>query len=162
MKRTLFVGQAMPRVKRNPHDWPSLNQWLYSIGLTDNHIKQNFLYSALVDYYPGAINGSHIVPSENEIVKERYRLAKTIRDFKPELVVPIGRLSISYCLNDKVQPLISNIGNIYKANPYKLYNGELTIIPLPHPSGASTWRHKKENKELLKKALNLLKENLEI
>lgn len=147
-------------MKRRPHDWPSLNQWLYSIGLTDELLRENTLYSALVDYFPGAENGSHIVPSKKDIEKERNALAKTIADFNPELVVPIGRLSISYCLNQKVQPLTNLIGNTYLANPYVLYDRELTIIPLPHPSGASTWRHKKGNKELLKKALGILKANL--
>lgn len=160
MKRTIFIGQAMPRVKRDPHDWPSLNEWLYSIDLTDDLIKKNSLYSALVDYFPGAVNGSHVVPSTKDIEVERDRLSKTINDFKPELVVPIGRLSISYCLSEKVQPLVKHIGNRYNTNPYGLYKEDVPIVPLPHPSGASTWRHKAENKLLLKKALSLLKEEL--
>ena len=160
MKKTIFIGQAMPRVKRNPHDWPSLNQWLYSISLTDELIRKYTLYSALVDYFPGAVNGSHNIPSKEEIGNERARLAKAITDFGPEIVIPIGRLSISYCLNQRVQPLTNHIGSIYFANPYGLYSKELTIIPLPHPSGASTWRHNSENKALLTKALQLLKSKL--
>lgn len=54
MKRIMFIGQAMPRLKRDLHDWPSLNIWLYSIGLTNDKIKKYFFYSALVDYFPGA------------------------------------------------------------------------------------------------------------
>jgi uracil-DNA glycosylase len=160
MKKTIFVGQAMPRIKHNSHDWPSLNSWLHSIGLTDDLIKQNTFFSALVDYFPGAINGTHIVPSKEEIEKERDRLRKTIKDFGPEIVVPVGRLSISYCLNQNVQSLTASVGKKYKTNPYNLYTKELLVIPLPHPSGASTWRYKKENKELLDKALFLLKQNI--
>ncbi|OGM19597.1 hypothetical protein A2685_01275 [Candidatus Woesebacteria bacterium RIFCSPHIGHO2_01_FULL_37_10] len=160
MKRAIFIGQAMPRKKRNPHDWSSLNQWLYSIGLTDKLIKETTLYSALVDYFPGAVNGSHIVPTKEDIEKERDRLAKTIVDFKPELVVPIGRLSISYCLNQKVQPLINHIGKVYLVNPYMLYYKELTIIPLPHPSGVSIWKHKKSNQQLLRMSLEQLRRNI--
>ena len=160
MKKTIFIGQAMPRVKKHPHDWPSLNQWLYSMGLTDSLIRRNFLYSALVDYFPGAINGSHIVPSKDDIGKERDRLINTITSFNPEIVVPIGRLSISYCLNEKVKPLRDNIAQIYITNPYLAIKKELKVIPLPHPSGASTWSHKKENQKLLKKALRLLKKEL--
>lgn len=59
MRRVIFIGQAMPRVKRHPHDWPSLNKWLYSIGITDDQIKNNFCYSALVDYFPGSNGKSH-------------------------------------------------------------------------------------------------------
>ena len=160
MSRIVFVGQAMPRVKRNPHDWPTLNVWLYSIGLTDEQIKTNFLYSALVDYFPGSKGSSHIVPSHKDIVNEQKRLKKTVSDFNPEILVPIGSLSIAYCLSEKVRPLTNHIGNIYTANPYGFLDKEIKIIPLPHPSGASTWRHKLEHQSLLKNALDILKANL--
>ena len=160
MKKAIFIGQAMPRVKRHSHDWPSLNQWLYSIGLTDELISNNFLYSALIDYFPGAMNGSHIIPTKKDIDKEKDRLINTITSFNPEIVVPIGRLSISYCLNENVKPLVDNIGQIHMTDPYLAMKKELIAIPLPHPSGASTWSHKKENKILLKKALKLLKNEL--
>lgn len=160
MKKTIFIGQAMPRVKKHPHDWLPLSQWLYSVGLTDGLISKNFLYSALVDYFPGAMNGSHIVPTKDDIDKERDRLINTITGFNPEIVVPIGRLSISYCLNEKMKPLADNVGKIYITNPYLAMKKELKVIPFPHPSGASTWSHKKENKILLRRALKLLKNEL--
>jgi len=160
MKRCIFIGQAMPRVKRDPYDWPSLNLWLSSIGISKDQIRENFLYSALVNYFPGALNGSHKVPTKVEIEKERKRLVSTIKNFKPEIVVPIGKLSISYCLEEKVEKLNDYIGKTYNANPYKVLGSETLIIPLPHPSGASTWRHKPENKVLLNKALEFLKTNL--
>jgi uracil-DNA glycosylase len=157
MKRIIFIGQAMPRVKRTPHDWPTLNTWLYTIGLTDEQIKSNFLYTALVDYFPGAKNGTHLVPTEEEIQKERKRLQKTIKDFNPEVVVTIGKLSLSHCLQVEVNLLKNFIGKKFEVDPYGLLGKKLPIIPLPHPSGASTWRHNPENKKLLLKALNLLK-----
>ena len=157
MKKTIFIGQAMPKVKKHPHDWPSLNQWLYLIGLTDKQIRMHFRYSALVDYFPGAKNGSHVVPSRGDIAKEKDRLVDTITIFNPEIVVPIGRLSISYCLNEKVKPLTDNIGQIYIVDPYFAASKKLKVIPLPHPSGASTWNNKKENKILLNQALMILK-----
>jgi len=157
MRRCIFIGQAMPRVKRDPHDWPSLNLWLSSIDISKDQIRENFLYSALVNYFPGALNGTHLVPTKVEIEKERKRLVSTIKNFEPEIVVPIGKLSISYCLGEKVVKLNDYIGKTYNANPYNAMESEILIIPLPHPSGASTWRHKPENKVLLEKALELLK-----
>ena len=159
MKKAIFIGQAMPRFKADLHDWPTLNSWLYSIGITHNQIKENFFYSALVDYFPGAQNGSHRVPTPDEINKERHRLGQTLRKFNPNLVIPIGRLSIAYCLNKKVEPLEVNVGRTFMVNPYGLFR-EILIIPLPHPSGASTWHHKKENKKLLSVALENLKFSL--
>ena len=157
MKRAIFVGQAMPRFKKDVHDWSSLNSWLYSIGISYSQIKENFFYSALVNYFPGAQNGSHRVPTSEEIKKDRHRLKKTLNGFNPDLVIPIGRLSIAYCLNKKVEPLEVNVGKTFMANPYGLFR-EVLIIPLPHPSGASTWH--RTNKRLLQVSLSLLKRGI--
>jgi len=151
----------MPRVKRDPHDWPSLNKWLSLIDIDIENIRKYFCYSALVNYFPGSINGSHIVPSKNEIEVEKKRLINTIKTFNPEVVVPIGKLSLSYCLREKIDKLDEYIGRKFFVDPYLAMDKKLTIIPLPHPSGASTWRHKPDNKILLGKALDLLKENLD-
>jgi len=155
MKRIIFVGQAMPRVKKDPHDWPALNAWLYSIGITNNQITKFFFYSALVDYFPGSKNGSHLVPTIEDIEKDRHRLHRTIANFSPEIVVPIGKLSISHCLNQKID-LVKTIGNKYYESAYGI-PGKKLIIPLPHPSGASTWYKKEGNDLLLSQALKLLK-----
>ena len=160
MKRVIFIGQAMPRIKKHPHDWPSLNKWLYSINISDDLIRENFCYSALVDYFPGSKNGSHIVPTEKEIKRERKRLQKTIKDFNPEVVVTIGKLSLSHCLNYEIDLLNKFIGKTFEADPYLLFGKKVKIIPLAHPSGASTWQYKPKNKELLTQAIKLLKASL--
>jgi len=160
MKRAIFIGQAMPRSKKDPHDWPSLNSWLYSINISLNRVRQNFLYSALVDYYPGAKNGSHRVPTAKEIIKEKSRLSSNINNFDPEIIVPVGKLSISYCLQINKLLLKDCIGKTFFSNPYGLMERNILIIPLPHPSGASTWYKKSQNKKLVLKALATLKENL--
>jgi len=156
MKKTIFIGQAMPRIKRNPWDWPSLNKWLFEIGLTIEQLRKDALYSALVDYFPGIQDGSHLVPTKEQITKDRKRLHTTIQDFKPEIVVPIGSLSISYGLDTRRLPLKEHVGKTYMADPYLALSEKRLIIPLPHPSGASTWKHNLQNKILLKKSLGLL------
>ena len=150
----------MPAFKRHPHHWPSLNKWLYSIGLTDSDIQGNFKYSAMVDYFPGYKNKSHRIPDEDEIKKEFERLSKTIKEFNPDLIVPIGRISIAHCLDKKSILLDKYIGNEYKAKAYNILDKDIIVIPLPHPSGASTWRYKEKNKVLLERALNRLKDSL--
>ncbi len=157
MKRTLFIGQAMPRAKRTPHDWPTLNAWLYSLGITQNQIEKYFLYSALVNYFPGSKKGSHLVPTPSEIAKDKPRLVKTIRDFNPYIVVPIGKLSIGHCLNQDFDLLTDILGQVYEVDPYQVLNKKVVVIPLPHPSGASTWHHRPAHKALLQKSLSLLK-----
>lgn len=160
MKRVIFIGQAMPRAKCTPHDWPTLNTWLYSLGITENQIEENFLYSALADYFPGSKNGSHLVPTASEIARERPRLIKTIKMFNPDVVVPIGKLSISHCLNLDFNLLTEILGKVYQVDPYLALGHNLDVIPLPHPSGASTWHHHPTHKKLLLQSLNLLKNHL--
>ena len=157
MKRAIFIGQAMPREKSELHDWQSLNNWLYSIDITDEQIGKYFYYSALVDYYPGSKGGSHLIPTRKEIEVEHPRLKETLTTFKPEIIVPIGRLSIAYCLDRKIEPLRENIGKTFRVDPYKLLEVKLPIIPLPHPSGASTWKYEKNNRKLLDQALSNLR-----
>lgn len=160
MKKVIFIGQAMPRAKRDLHDWPSLNKWLYSIGITDENIKNNFFYSALVDYFPGSNGGSHKVPTADEIQKEQKRLKETINNFSPDIVVCIGKLSLSYCIQTKINKLNEYIGKKYFLNPYGLYKENTLVIPLPHPSGASVWHKKQKNINLLNQSLKLLKKEL--
>ncbi len=150
----------MPRYKENLHDWHSLNSWLHSINISDTHIKKYFFYSALVDYFPGAKNGSHRVPTKEEIAKESPRLKQLLLDFNPEIVVPVGKLSISLCLRMTFKNLSDVLGKAYSVDPYQFLKTEKIVIPLPHPSGASTWRYKKGNKILLQNVLKLLKSEL--
>lgn len=152
----------MPRHKKDLHDWPSLNVWLYGIGLTNNQIREHTYYSALVDYFPGSKGGSHLIPTSQEIQKEHSRLVKTIQDFDPQIVVCIGKLSIANCLGLKSINLAETIGKIYSVDPYGSLGRKIMVIPLPHPSGASTWRHKPANMILLTKALKLLKSQLKL
>ena len=114
----------------------------------------------MVDYFPGYKNKSHRIPDEDEIKKEFERLSKTIKEFNPDLIVPIGRISIAHCLDKKSILLDKYIGNEYKAKAYNILDKDIIVIPLPHPSGASTWRYKEKNKVLLERALNRLKDSL--
>ena len=150
----------MPRFKADLHDWPSLNSWLYSINISLDQIQKHFYYSALVDYFPGQSKSGHLVPTTAQIQAERHRLQKTLKDFHPNIVVTVGKLSLSYCLNQPINLLSDFIGKIYTADPYQLMGRELLIIPLPHPSGASTCHQHKDNQELLSLALKLLKSHL--
>lgn len=160
MKRVIFVGQAMPKFKKNLHDWPSLNKWLYGINISHKDIVKNFYYSALVNYFPGLKESSHIIPTKEEIKEERKRLIKTLVSFNPQIIVPVGRLSISYCLTQNMLPLKEVVGRVYYKDPYQALGEERLIIPFPHPSGASTWYNKRENKDLLSQTLRVLKNNL--
>ena len=130
------------------------------MGLIDEQIQKHFLYTALVDYFPGSNKGSHIVPTAKEIDDERKRLEQDLVRFNPRLVVPVGKLSISKCLGNSVNKLSDVIGQTYTTDPYRMLDREVVVIPLPHPSGASNWKHQVNNRKLLMRALNILKVEL--
>ena len=70
---------------------------------------------------------------------------------QPKLIVPVGKLAISQYL--PVNKLVDVIG---KKILLKFNGVEVDLIPLPHPSGASTWHRMSPGKELLAQALALL------
>jgi uracil-DNA glycosylase len=162
VKRVAFIGQAMPKVKRDKHDWPTLNSWLFQIGLQLEQIQKYFLYTALVDYFPGSKGGSHLIPTPEQIVKDRPRLINDLVRFAPDLVVTIGKLSAENCLGEKLTLLADVVGKNFSIDPFQAFGRPIKVIPLPHPSGASTWKYDKNNQKLLVQALDILKSELEV
>jgi uracil-DNA glycosylase len=158
MKKTAFIGQAMPKppYPERPFGRTKLYDWFKEVGI--NEI--NFYYSAIVSYFPGVKNGSHIVPSKKDIETERPLLENFLLEIDPDIIVPIGKLAISECLCEEINSLNDVIGKKYFVKPFGLLNRFKVIIPLPHPSGASAWYYTPTNKKLLYQALQLLKEEI--
>ena len=73
----------------------------------------------------------------------------------PDLIIPVGGLAISQIFG-KV-PLDSVIG---KTSQRDYFGRVRDIVPLPHPSGASTWFKKEPGKTLLVDALQELSCNV--
>ena len=68
---------------------------------------------------------------------------------QPRLVLPVGRLAIQEVLGREA-PLAEVVGRALRLD----YHGvEADVIPLPHPSGASTWFKVEPGKTLLAQAL---------
>lgn len=74
-----------------------------------------------------------------------------LKFLRPQLVVTVGLLSLRRELGFK--ELTPHIGERYEGDGY-------TVIPLPHPSGASGWPHQPGNRERLDNALALIREEL--
>jgi uracil-DNA glycosylase len=67
---------------------------------------------------------------------------------RPELIVPVGGLAIKRLLG--VSGLASCIGRRYERE-------DAVVIPLPHPSGASSWLNLPANRELTARAADLIR-----
>jgi len=74
-----------------------------------------------------------------------------VKLLKPKLVIPVGRLAIEQILGPA--PLTETIGRQFER---MIFGHQCQIIPLPHPSGASTWFKREPGKSLLLKALQII------
>jgi len=162
MKKVLIIGQAMPKppYPKQPFGRTKLYIWLSSINITQDIIDNSFEFGALVSYFPGSKNGSHLVPTKQMIKDDMPQLKRQCNTFKPDILIPVGKLAIQYALQIEKISLKDCIGRKYFRKPFGLYNSEISIIPLPHPSGASSWFYNEENKKLLNKALEVLKDSI--
>jgi uracil-DNA glycosylase len=157
----LLVGQA-PGDKEGglgrPFAWTAgktLFKWFDSIGIDEQSFRQQVYMSAVCRCFPGKNpKGGDRVPDKAEIEKCSRWIDKEIELLQPRLILPVGKLAISQYLT--VGKLIDVIGRKFELN---IDGVDSEIIPLPHPSGASTWHRMSPGKELLEQALDLLSQH---
>lgn len=110
--------------------------------------REKVYLSAIARCFPGkAKGGGDLVPSHGMIRNCRSHLTREMALLRPELVVPVGGLAIKELLG---------IGRLADAVGEEIRRYSVTYVPLPHPSGASTWLNRSENKARLDLALGLL------
>lgn len=160
--RILLVGQA-PGVKEpvlgRPFAWTAgktLFRWLDSaLGWDEDTARSRIYFAAVCRCFPGKNpKGGDRVPDETEISNCSHWLKREFEILQPELVLPVGKLAISQFL--AFDSLASVVGQTWSLN----YHGHTAdLIPLPHPSGASTWHRMEPGKSLLQKSLALLSQH---
>lgn len=156
--KILLVGQA-PGDKEGdlgkPFAWTAgktLFKWFATIGVNEAVFRQRVYMSAVCRCFPGKNpKGGDRVPDKKEIEACSQWLAEEIMLLQPRLIIPVGKLAISQYL--PVKKLVDVIGKTISLN---INDVAVDLIPLPHPSGASTWHRMSPGKELLAKALKLV------
>ena len=154
----LLVGQA-PGDKEGdlgrPFAWTAgktMFKWFETIGVTEQDFRRQVYMSAVCRCFPGKNpKGGDRVPDKTEIENCSRWINAEIKLLQPKLIIPVGKLAISQYLT--VNKLVDVIGNKFEL---KLNGVDVEMIPLPHPSGASTWHRMSPGKELLEQALELL------
>ena len=159
ISRILLVGQA-PGVKEpvlgRPFAWTAgktLFRWLESaLGWDEETVRDRIYFAAVCRCFPGKNpKGGDRVPDEKEIANCSQWLQREFEILQPQLVLPVGKLAISQFL--AFDSLASVVGQKWAIK----YHGQTSdLIPLPHPSGASTWHRMEPGKTLLQKSLRLL------
>ena len=155
----MLVGQAPGQVETTGgkpfagRAGRTLFRWLERAGLDEPTARGQLYIAAITRCYPGphpAGRGDR-VPSPAERAQCGGWLEDELRIIRPSILVPVGRLAIDRFLGP--QPLHQVIG---REHEIEHVGGRAVAIPLPHPSGASSWVHQPGNKALLERALDLL------
>ena len=156
--KVMSVGQA-PGIKEGdlgrPFAWTAgktLFKWFSTIGLDEAAYRDSIYMAAVCRCFPGKnAKGGDRVPSPAEIENCSPWLRREIELLQPELLIPIGKLAIVQFM--PCTKLSDVIGQVHRVE----YHGyPVDLIPLPHPSGLSTWFRTEPGKTLLDKAMDCL------
>jgi uracil-DNA glycosylase len=155
----MLIGQAPGKVEvadRRPfagRAGKTLFRWLERAGVDEATFRKRVYIAAITRCYPGPHPSGRgdRVPSPRERELCSAWLDAELRLIQPELLIPVGRLAIDRLLGPL--PLDHLVGGAHVVNHV---GGTSRAVPLPHPSGASSWVNLPENKALLDRALALL------
>ncbi|MFO8023690.1 uracil-DNA glycosylase family protein [Thiohalophilus sp.] len=155
----MLIGQAPGNREielHRPFAWTAgktLFGWFARIGLEEDHFRQQVYMAAVCRCFPGKLDkGGDRVPTREEIANCRSWWQQEIELLQPQLLLPVGKLAIAQFM--PVNKLNDVIGQRHRIE----VEGKVRdIIPLPHPSGASTWHRTEPGISLLNKALQEIK-----
>jgi uracil-DNA glycosylase len=166
VSRILLVGQAPgPREASlgRPFAWTAgrtLFVWLQkATGADEATVRAHVYISAVARCFPGkAPGGGDRRPDPTEVETCRQWLSAEVALLRPRLIVPVGTLAIESVLGHRGK-LLEVVGRLERL---RVFGQRVDVLPLPHPSGASTWHRMEPGKTLLKKALLLLARHPEV
>jgi uracil-DNA glycosylase len=164
--RIFLLGQAPgPHEARfgRPFAWTAgktLFRWLErATGAGEETVRERVYISAVVRCFPGkTAGGGDRVPSAEECALWRGFVEREVEILRPRLVVPVGRLAIQEVLGH-AGPIAAVVGREVHV---RFHGVETDVIPLPHPSGASTWFKMEPGRTLLDEALRLVADHPEV
>jgi uracil-DNA glycosylase len=161
VSRVMLVGQA-PGVRepalQRPFAWTAgktLFRWFEeSCGIDEAAFRERIYISAVCRCFPGKAKsgGGDRVPDKMEIANCASWLRREFEILQPELILPVGKLAIAQFF-PRIGKLIEIIGQQHRI---EFAGVACDVIPLPHPSGASTWHRSDPGKGLTAGALGLV------
>ena len=164
--RIFLLGQAPgPREGGfgRPFAWTAgktLFAWFQAaFGASEAQVRERIYFAAVARCFPGkARGGGDRRPDPAEIAACAPFIARELQVLAPRLVLPVGALAIEQVLGHRGL-LTGVVGTVHRVR----YHGqEVDVIPLPHPSGASTWHRMEPGKTLLAAALERVADHPEI
>jgi uracil-DNA glycosylase len=155
----MLLGQAPgPReiVEGRPFAWTAgktLFRWFASIGLDEDAFRARIYMAAVCRCFPGKNpNGGDRVPAPDEVANCARWLHGELELLEPRLILPTGKLAIAQLM--PVRRLDEVVGSCHSV----IARGrQVDVIPLPHPSGASTWHKMEPGRSRLARALEAIR-----
>jgi uracil-DNA glycosylase len=159
----MLIGQAPGKVEAGSgkpfsgRAGRTLFGWLERAGLDEATAREKIYISAITRCFPGAHPSGRgdRVPTREEQFRCADWLESELRIIQPKVVIPVGRLAIERFLPKL--PLDELIGTKHVVEHA---GGSSLVIPLPHPSGASSWIHQPGNTLLVDSAIDLIASEL--
>ena len=154
----LLIGQApgdREGALGRPFAWTAgktLFGWFKGIGSDEPEFRRSVYIAAVCRCFPGKNpKGGDRVPARQEIANCSRWLETEVRYLRPRLIIPVGKLAIAQIMPvDKLRDVVGTSSRV-------VFHGiETDAVPLPHPSGASTWHRTEPGKTLLQSALRLI------
>jgi uracil-DNA glycosylase len=161
--RVMLVGQAPGKVESaggRPfagRAGKTLFRWLEQAGVDEPTARHRIYIAAVTRCYPGPSPSGRgdRVPSREERDACGQWLERELMLVRPKLLIPVGRLAIERFLPN--MPLDRLIGHAFTVQHS---GGASLAIPLPHPSGASSWIHQGDHPRLLARAIARIRREL--
>ncbi len=128
----------------------TLRRWL---ELEEDEFYATFYCASVTRCYPGraASGRGDRTPTPREQELCAFWREWELRILRPKLIVPVGGLAIKRLLG--ISGLASCIGCRYELD-------NATVVPLPHPSGASGWLNLPANRALTERATALVRDEV--
>lgn len=129
-----------------------LFSWMAELGVPEEEFRRKVWIAAVIRCFPGrAPQGGDRVPAPPEIANCAPWLEAELRLLRPSTIITLGQLALAKFLPPA--PLAARVGEVFEVTA----DGHtVEIVPLPHPSGRSTWINDPENRAKLRRALERL------
>lgn len=160
MAQVYLVGQA-PGDKEGPLGRPfawtagkTLFRWFrQALKVDEQTVRDHVYFAAVARCFPGkAPKGGDRKPDEHEVENCSRWMKSEVTLLRPTLVLPVGTMAIERVLGHSGQ-LKDVVGRLHQT---MFFGQQVDVIPLPHPSGASTWHITEPGKSLLISALQIM------
>lgn len=156
----MLVGQAPGKtevVDRRPfagRAGRTLFRWLADAGIDEGVARRRIYIAAVTRCYPGPSRSGRgdRVPTPSEMSACSGWLDAELSLIAPRVLIPVGRLAIERFLG--ARPLSEQVGRVHHLT---MVPGAPVAIPLPHPSGASSWIHAPGHMALVRESLRLIR-----